>query len=61
MKCPVCGDKGDIEEQSVSIRYCRACKFQWSMELSQALLVMLAVDHVKAAKESAACLAEPCT
>ena len=45
--CPVCG-AADVEHQPLepsTIRYCRACKFQWSTELSLYVLASLAASH----------------
>ena len=48
--CPCCGEKDRIDKlpsADDSIRYCNACKFQWSTELGTAMLIALASDHNK--------------
>lgn len=50
--CPVCGEDKRIERQPSqgdTIRYCRNCKFQWSIELAEWQLIVLAVAHNKKA------------
>lgn len=37
--CPVCGKNGPVERQDETVRYCVACRFQWSTEESEALLI----------------------
>lgn len=46
--CPSCGEKDRIDRlpsENDTIRYCNACKFQWSTELGTALLIALASEH----------------
>ena len=43
-RCPVCGGR-DVQPQDAVIRYCSECRFQWSVELSYALLASLARAH----------------
>ncbi len=46
--CPCCGEKDRIDKlpsKDDTIRYCNACKFQWSTELGVGMLIALASDH----------------
>ncbi len=46
--CPCCGEKDRIDKllsKDDTIRYCNACKFQWSTELEVEMLIALAIDH----------------
>lgn len=46
--CPACGEEKRIDRlpsEGETIRYCRNCKFQWSIELPEWLLIQLAVAH----------------
>ena len=43
--CPVCGKSEKVTHQEESIHYCEDCKFQWSTELGEDMLLLLAVAH----------------
>lgn len=49
--CPICGETETVEPVMVihadMIRNCRDCKFQWSTELPEHVLIMLAAGHVR--------------
>lgn len=49
--CPICGATETVEMlmqvHEDMIRYCRNCKFQWSTELPEQVLIMLAAGHVR--------------
>lgn len=47
--CPICGEETTVPTQK-DIRYCRDCKFQWSTELEEHVLIVLAADHVRKGK-----------
>lgn len=53
-RCPICGETETVETvmhiHEDIIRYCRNCKFQWSIELSEHVLIMLARDHIREGK-----------
>ncbi len=44
--CPACGGMINIQLKE-TIHYCLLCKFQWNADLRQALLLAMAIDHVK--------------
>lgn len=43
--CPICGDELHVEHQNETLRYCGFCKFQWSTELTEEMLLKLSVAH----------------
>ena len=48
--CPICGDDDCVEHQPSegnTIRYCRSCKFRWSTELEEWMLIIIARDHIR--------------
>ncbi len=49
--CPICGETETVELLFIihgdTIRNCRDCKFQWSTELPEHILIMLAAGHVR--------------
>lgn len=42
--CPVCGGPS-IERLDEFVRYCRDCKFQYTVELRDSLLMLIAHGH----------------
>lgn len=44
--CPVCGEAETVTAQEEMIRYCTDCKFQWSMELEEYMVIILARNHL---------------
>ncbi len=50
MKCPNCGSQEitDCPSERDTIKYCEKCKFQWSTELPDGVLILMAVEYNKA-------------
>ncbi len=49
-RCPICGDTEGVDHQPSegnTIRYCGPCKFQWSTELGEWMIIVLARDHIR--------------
>lgn len=49
--CPICGENETVTAQEDTIRYCRECKFQWSTELPEHMVIVLAVSYIRKAHE----------
>ncbi len=49
MKCPDCGSVviDHLPSEGDTIRSCRECGFQWSTELPDSFLVLMAIEHSK--------------
>lgn len=53
--CPACGEDRRIERRPSkdnTIRYCRACKFRWSTEWAEWVMIVLARGHNRKAAEA---------
>lgn len=48
--CPICGETETVTAQEDTIRYCGDCRFQWSTELQEYQVIVLARDHVRKGK-----------
>ncbi len=51
--CPICGETETVSAQEETIRYCSDCKFQWSTELPEHMVITLAVGHLRNQNEGA--------
>lgn len=49
--CPICGKTERVDHQDDTVRYCADCKFQWSTELNDGVLMALSVARVKEADQ----------
>ena len=45
--CPICGETETVTAQEETIRYCGDCKFQWSTELPEHMVIVLAAGHIR--------------